>query len=113
MTYLEDAQGSGYLESLGSKPTFDDNFDFEIRYMLPEVFGKIEIVEQGKAQINGASGRWVRFRSGKNEELISIFYMYPKLNQTFKITGTAPSEHFEQIQPYFTSIIESFNSSEL
>lgn len=30
-THLEQAQGSGNLESLGSKRSFDDNFDFEIR----------------------------------------------------------------------------------
>lgn len=81
--------------------------------MLPEVFGTIEVVKQGKAQIDGASGRWIRFHSGKNEELISIFYMYPKLKHTFKINGTAPATDFENVKSYFESFIKSLTSSEV
>ncbi len=113
-TYLEDGQGSGNLESLGTKPSFEDDFDYEIKYVLSEDYPNLSVDEMGKMTIDGSPALWARFQSNSNDDTkTGIFFMYQKLNQTFKIAGTAPSEHFEQIQPYFTSIIESFNSTEL
>lgn len=114
ITYIENAQGSDYVESLGAKPSFDEDFDFEIRYVLPEENANFEVGKAGKMTIDETPARWVEFQSkNDNNDMKSIFYMFPKFSQTFKITSTAPADQFEKVQPMFTSIIKSLKSSKV
>lgn len=113
ITYVENAQGSEYVESLGAKPSFEEDFDFELRYILAEDYPNFKVIEKGSAVIEGVPARWARFRSGSNGDRAGVFYMYQKLNQTFKITGISAGEDFEKIQPFFNSIIQSLKSSKI
>ncbi len=113
ITYLENAKGSDFIESLGKKPSFDEDFDFELRHTLADEHPNLKLLEQGSTVVDDAPARWVRFQYGAKGDKIGIFYMYQKLDQTFKITSIAPASHFEKLQPNFTSIINSLKSSKV
>jgi len=107
ITYVESAKGTDYLQSLG-KSSFKEDFEFELNYVLAEEYSNFKVVEQGTTLIDEAQTRWARFQSEDNgKDRISIFYMFQKHNQTFKVTGTAPAEHFEKLQLHFMSITKS------
>ncbi|WP_425636609.1 hypothetical protein ACPUEN_14450 [Algoriphagus yeomjeoni] len=110
MTYLEGAQGTENFESVGAKQSFNEDFLFEIQYILPEEFPNLKVGENGTATIDETPAKWVKFSYGTNGDKTGIFYMYQKLNQTFKITGSAPATQFEKVKPSFTAIINSFQA---
>ncbi|UZD21429.1 PsbP-related protein [Algoriphagus halophytocola] len=110
LTYVESAKGADYLESLGGKQSFEEDFLFEIRYILTEDFSNLGVLENGSTTIDETKASWVKFSHGENGEHLGVFYMYQKLNQTFKITGTAPADQFEKVKPNFTAIINSFQA---
>jgi len=110
ITYVQSAKGTDYIESLGEL-TFKEDFELELNYNLVEEYPNLKVEEQGTVIIDETQARWARFQSEDNgKDRISIFYMFPKHNQIFKITGTAPAEHFEKLEPTFTSIIKSVKS---
>ncbi|MDR7128590.1 hypothetical protein J2X69_000922 [Algoriphagus sp. 4150] len=113
LTYVENAKGSDFVESLGKKPSFDEDFDFELRYVLADEHSNLKLLEQGKTVIDNAPARWARFQSGAKGEKIGIFYMYQKLNQTFKITGVAPEKDFEKFHVTISSILKSLLSEKV
>ena len=113
LTYVESAKGTDYLESLGEKQSFEQDFLFEIRYILTEDFSNLSVLENGSTTIDETTASWVKFSHGTNGDQVGIFYMYQKLNQTFKITGTAPAGQFEKAQPVFTAIVNSFRAEKL
>ena len=110
MTYLESAQGSGEFNSIGTKQSFEQDFLFEIQDILPEEFSNLKVRETGSLTIDGTSARWVKFQHGNKGEQIGIFYMYQKLNQSFKITVSSPASQFEKAKPVFTSVVNSFHA---
>lgn len=110
ITYVETPQGTEYIESLGEKPSFEEDFFFEIRYILSEDFSNLKVLENGNTKIDGTTARWVKFSHGSNADKTGVFYMYQKLNQTFKITATSPTEQFEKAQPIFNSVVNSFKA---
>ncbi len=113
ITYVETAQGSEYIESLGEKPSFEEDFFFEIRYILTEDFSNLKVQENGSTTLDETSARWVKFSHGTNEEKVGVFYMYQKLNQIFKISVSSPAAQFEKIKPVFTSVVNSFQAEKL
>ena len=110
LTYLEGAQGTGNFESIGSKQSFEQDLLFEIQYVLPEEFSNFKVQENGTTTIDETPARWVKFSYGANGDNTGIFYMYQKLNQTFKITGSAPASQFEKVKPIFKAIVDSFQA---
>lgn len=110
LTYFENAQGSEYVESLGEKLSFEDDFLYEIRSVLPETYPNLEALENGTIKVDGVSARWVKFSYGTNGDKTGIFYMFQKLSQTFKIYGSAPAAQFEKVKPSFTAIVDSFQA---
>ena len=110
MTYLEGAQGTENFESVGAKQSFEEDFLFEIQYILPEEFPNLKVEENGTATIDETPAKWVKFSYGTNGDKMGVFYMYQKLNQTFKITATSTAEQFEKAQPIFASVVNSFHA---
>ncbi|SFU08937.1 hypothetical protein SAMN04489724_3857 [Algoriphagus locisalis] len=110
LTYLEGAQGTGNFESIGSKQSFEQDYLFEIQYILPEEFSNFKVQENGTTKIDETPARWVKFSYGPNADKTGIFYMYQKLNQTFKITGSVPAAQFEKVEPIFKAIVDSFQA---
>ncbi|MCE7055455.1 hypothetical protein LZF95_12280 [Algoriphagus sp. AGSA1] len=113
ITYLENAKGSDYLESLGKKPSFDEDFDFELRYVLADEHLNLKALEQGRTVIDDSPARWVKFQYGAQGDKTGIFYMYQKLDQTFKITSAAPTVDFEKFHLTNSSILESLRSEKV
>lgn len=110
LTYFENAKGSEYVESLGGKLSFEDDFLYEIRSVLPETYPNLKALENGTLKVDGVSARWMKFSYGTNGDKMGVFYMYQKLNQTFKITGTALADQFEKVKPIFTTIVHSLQA---
>lgn len=110
MTYLEGAQGTENFESIGAKQSLEEDFLFETQYILTEDFSNFKAQETGNTTIDETSARWVKFQHGKNGNEVGVFYMYQKLNQTFKITVSSPVEQFEKAKPVFTSVVNSFHA---
>lgn len=113
ITYVQSAKGTDYIESLGEL-SFKEDFELELNYNLAEEYSNFKVEEQGTVIIDETQARWARFQSKDDgEDRISIFYMFQKHNQTFKIMGTAPAGHFEKLQPNFTSIIKSLKTGKV
>ncbi|RAI94866.1 hypothetical protein [Algoriphagus yeomjeoni] len=110
ITYLEGAQGTENFESVGGNQSLQEDFLFEIQYILPEEFPNLKAEENGTTTIDETQARWVKFSYGTNGDKTGIFYMYQKLNQTFKITATSRSGQFEKAKPIFTSVVNSFKA---
>ncbi len=113
VTYVEMARGTDYLESLGETLSFEEDFDFEISYVLAEEYPNFKVDSKGSTTIDGVPAKWVKFQSTLDgEDMANIQYMFQQFNLTFKLTGTAPAAHFEKMQPHFTAIVQSFESKE-
>ncbi|GGF27545.1 hypothetical protein [Echinicola rosea] len=110
-TYLQRPQGDEYVESLGDKPAFKEDFEFELLYNVADGVEGFEATERGKIKIDGTTALWAKFSSLVNgEEMTNYFFMFPKLGQNFKITTTAPKEDAETIQGDFEEIISTFHA---
>ena len=112
MTYLESAQGSGNFEAIGAQ-SLEENFLFDLKYVLPEEFSNLKPQETGSSKIDDTFANWVKFQHGKNGDQVGIYYMYEKLNQTFKITVSSPAAQFDKAQPVFNSVVNSFHAEKL
>lgn len=109
-TYVEKATGNEKFDAVVESQSFKDDFQFELDYNLPDELKNFQLEETGNSTINGVPTLWAKFSHGDTQDQIGIFYMFQKLNQSFKITGTAPSSQFEKVKPIFTSIINSFKA---
>ncbi|AWW30701.1 hypothetical protein DN752_11505 [Echinicola strongylocentroti] len=110
-TYVQRPQGDDYVESLGDKPAFKEDFNFELLYNVAEDVEDFKVIERGKTKIDGATALWAKFQSLSGEqEWISYFYMYPKLGQNFKIMTTAPLAAAENLQEDFEKLIATFEA---
>ncbi|QDH78392.1 hypothetical protein FKX85_04795 [Echinicola soli] len=110
-TYVQRPQGDDYIESLGDKPAFKEDFDFELMYNVADGVEGFEVIEQGKTQIDGTTALWAQFQSlNDGQKSVNYFYMYPKLGQNFKITTTVPALSADTIQKEFEEMIQTFEA---
>jgi|GEM_PF-3194677 len=114
ITYMEIPKGTAYVESLGEKPSFEEDFDFELHYVLAEETPGFDLIEKGKTKIDDTGALWAKYRSQVNgEDRINLFYMFEKLHQNFKITGTAPAAGFEVVYDDLVNIIKSVQAKKI
>lgn len=113
LTYVENAVGTDKFASIGAKQSMEEDFLFEVRYILPEDYKNFTILENGNTTIDESPAVWVRFSHGDKGGQVGVFYMYQKLNQSFKITGTAPAGQFEKARPIFTAIVNGFHAEKI
>lgn len=110
LTYVEKASGNEKFDTVVASQSFKDDFQFELDYNLPDELKNFQLEETGNSTIDGAPALWAKFSHGEKQDQIGVFYMFQKLNQSFKITGTTPFSQFEKVKPIFNSIINSFKA---
>lgn len=113
LTYVEKATGNEKFDVVVASQSFKDDFQFELDYNLPDELKNFQLEETGNSTIDGVPALWARFSHGEKQDQIGVFYMFQKLNQSFKILGSSPSSASEKVKPVFTEIIQSFKAEKL
>ena len=110
LTYVEKATGNKKFDSVVESQSFKDDFQFELDYNLPDEMKNFQLEETGNSTIDGVPALWAKFSHGEKQDQKGVFYMFQKLNQSFKILGSSPASESEKVKPIFTGIIQSFKA---
>ena len=110
LTYVEKATGNKKFDSVVESQSFKDDFQFELDYNLPDEMKNFQLEETGNSTIDGVPALWAKFSHGEKQDQTGVFYMFQKLNQSFKILGSSPASASEKVKPIFTGIIQSFKA---
>ena len=113
LTYVEKAVGTEKFESLLENQSVEEDFLFEVQYILPEDYKNFTVLKNGNTTIDENPASWVEFSHGEKADQVGVFYMFEKLNQNFKIVGSAPAGEYNNVKPIFTAILNSFRAETL